>query len=119
MPRIAIVLAWLFLSVDSLAAQEHATARPDSLPSDEWLAADKAAHVLGGFWSAGAGYAVAGRLDAESESRRAAAIATGVVAGLAKEAFDRWAQKERFSWRDLSADLAGIALLVGLTAAAE
>jgi uncharacterized protein YfiM (DUF2279 family) len=120
MPRIAIALACLFLSADPLAAQKvSSAARSDSLPPDEWLAVDKAAHVFGGFWSAGAGYAAAGRLDVDRDGRRTAAITVGIAAGLAKEAFDRWAQEERFSWKDLAADIVGIALLVAVTTAAE
>ncbi|MFN2420961.1 MAG: hypothetical protein ABR527_06225 [Gemmatimonadota bacterium] len=120
MRGIAVTLACLFLSVGPLTAQEaRSAARADSLPPDEWLALDKAAHVFGGFWSAGAGYGVAGRYDADRAGQRAGAVAAGAVAGLAKEAFDRWVQQERFSWKDLAADAVGIALLLGLTAAAE
>jgi uncharacterized protein YfiM (DUF2279 family) len=120
MPSIAIALACLFLFADPLAAQKvPSAARSDSLPPDEWLAADKAAHVFAGFWSAGAGYAAAGGLDVDRDGRRTAAITVGIAAGLAKEAFDRWAQEERFSWKDLAADGVGIALLVAVTTAAE
>ena len=86
---------------------------------DRWLAPDKAAHVFGGYWTAGGGYALAGRLDADRTDRRAAAVAAGAVAGIGKELFDLLVQKERFSWKDLVADAAGIALLVAVTGAAE
>ena len=86
---------------------------------DRWLAPDKAAHVFGGYWSAGAGYALAGRAEGSGSERRASAIAAGAVAGIGKELFDLVIQGERFSWKDLVADAAGIALLVAVTAAAE
>jgi len=126
-PRLLVAL-FLVLGASSLNAQEPVTAtsrasltaaHPDSLPADRWLAADKAAHVFGGYWAAGAGYVAASRLDADSGERRGAAVAAGLVAGVAKEAFDRLVQRERFSWKDLAADAAGVLLLVAVTAAAE
>jgi uncharacterized protein YfiM (DUF2279 family) len=126
-PRLLVALL-LILEASSLCAQEPVTATsraslaaapPDSLPADRWIAPDKAAHVFAGFWTAGVGYAAASRLDAEAPERRAAAVAAGLTAGVAKEAFDALVQRERFSWKDLVADAAGILLLVAVTAAAE
>jgi uncharacterized protein YfiM (DUF2279 family) len=116
--RISLGLV-LALGAPSLNAQEAVPAHSDSLPADRWLAPDKAAHVFGGYWTASAGYAAASRLDADSDERRGAAIAAGLLAGVAKEAFDALVQRERFSWKDLVADAAGILLLVAVTAAAE
>ena len=125
--RCALLLALVFsLGASSLSAQELARdldslpgLSRDQLPADRWLAPDKAAHVFGGFWSAGAGYAVASALDADTTERRTAAVTAGLCAGLAKEAFDAFVQHERASWRDLVADMAGVALLVAVTAVAE
>lgn len=86
---------------------------------DRWLAADKALHVAGGFDAATLGYAAGARLGYEPVERRAAAIAAGIAAGLAKEAYDRWLQDEPWSWKDLVADGVGIALLMGIVVAAE
>lgn len=114
----------LSLGASSLNAQETVRDR-DSLPessrgpSDRWLAPDKAAHVFAGFWTAGAGYATASALDADASERRATVVTAGLCAGLAKEAFDAFVQHERPSWRDLVADMVGVALLVAVTAVAE
>lgn len=94
-----------------------ATAFGQAAP-DRWLAPDKALHVAGGYDAAALGYAAGARLGYDPGERRAAAIAAGVAAGLAKEAWDRWLQDRPWSWKDLVADGVGIALLVGLTAAA-
>lgn len=104
-------------SPKSPARELDATA--DSTEPDRWLAPDKAAHVFAGFYAAGVGYVGATALDLGSTERRAGAVATGIVAGLAKEAFDSAAQDERFSWRDLVADGIGIALFVSLVVLAE
>lgn len=121
-----LLLALLFsVGASSLSAQEPAhrdsltESSSDRLPADRWLAPDKAAHVFGGFWTAGVGYAAASALDGDSADRRTAAVAAGLAAGLAKEAFDAFVQHERASWRDLVADMAGVALLVAVTAVAE
>lgn len=103
----------------SVPTRAQTVASTDSLEMDRWIAPDKAAHVFAGGWSAGAGYAAASWLEADRSERRTAAVATGLAAGLAKEAFDRYVQKEYWSWKDLVADALGIAIMVGATAAAE
>ncbi len=108
----------VFFSLLLVAAPARAQSPADSLP-DPWLSPDKPAHVFAGFWSAGVGYAAADRADGDRAQRRLAAVATGLAAGIAKEAFDRWGQDERFSWKDLTADVAGIGLLLAVMAAAE
>jgi VanZ family protein len=123
----SLLLALVFsLGASSLNAQEPARDRDsltessrDRLPDDRWLAPDKAAHVFGGYWTASVGYAAASALDGDSADRRTAAVAAGLAAGLAKEAFDAFVQHERASWRDLVADVVGVVLLVAVTAAAE
>jgi uncharacterized protein YfiM (DUF2279 family) len=110
---------WLALAIAATTAPAQTEGTRDSVEVDRWIAPDKAAHVFAGAWSAGAGYAAASWLEGDRSERRAAAVATGLAAGLAKEAFDRYVQKERFSWKDLVADALGIAILVGATTAAE
>lgn len=119
MRTILTLLLFLAAVTPSPAQEPPAPERSRDTTPDRWLGPDKAAHVFGGYWSAGVGYAAASRLDADRSGRRAAAIGAGAVAGLAKEAFDRFVQKERFSWKDLVADAAGIAILLAVTAAAE
>ena len=64
---------------------------------DAWLGPDKPAHALGAAWTAGA----------------------ALAAALAKEAYDRWTQGERFSFKDLAAGAAGLLAFVALSAAAD
>ncbi|MBW3660566.1 MAG: hypothetical protein KY397_02915 [Gemmatimonadetes bacterium] len=80
--------------------------------------ADEAAHVLGGFWAAGAGYAAATHVDLDSRDRPLVAVATAAAASLAKEAFDAWVQDERFSGADLLADALGAFAFLALVAVA-
>lgn len=82
------------------------------------LSSDRAAHVLGGFWSAGAGYAVATRLDWDPADRRLAAVAAAVTASVAKELFDDWVQHESISVGDLLADGVGAAAFLAVAALA-
>lgn len=103
----------LFLGTAPAAAQTAADA-----PPDRWLAPDKPAHVFAGYWTAGAGWAATDRLGADGGERAAAALAAAVTAGLAKEAFDALVQGERFSWKDLAADMAGMALFLAAASAA-
>ena len=102
-------LAALAVSAPS-AAQE--------LP-DAWLGPDKPAHALGAAWTAGAAYAVAVELDRDPADRRRAAAGAALAAALAKEAYDRWTQGERFSFKDLAAGAAGLLAFVALSAAAD
>lgn len=125
-PRAFPTLLLLALALPtSTSAQGRESSSPElDAPSeaaepDRWLAPDKAAHVFAGFYAAGAGYVGATALDLEPAERKGSAVATGIVAGLAKEAFDSLVQGERFSWRDLVADGIGIALFVSLVALAE
>ncbi len=86
--------------------------------ADRWLGSDKPVHALAAYVAAGSGYGAgieSGRGPAE---RRRAAIGVALAASLAKETFDV-AQGERWSWKDLGADAAGILLFVGLTLVAE
>jgi len=110
--------ALLFLLAAPLRGQA-AVSPADTLPPDRWLAPDKPAHVFAGYFAAGATWGAADRLGADRSERRAAALASGIGAGILKEAFDRWVQDERFSWKDLVADAAGIALFLAVSAAAE
>lgn len=102
----------MLLFPGSACAQTEGTA-------DRWIAPDKALHVAGGFDAAAFGYVSAARLDWEPSDRRTSAVIAGLAAGLAKEVYDRFFQERPWSWKDLVADGVGIAILVGVTAAAE
>lgn len=78
------------------------------------VSSDKAAHVLGGFWSAAAGYAFATHHRWDPSDRRTAALAAAATASVAKEAFDAWIQDESFSAGDLLADGVGAAAFLAI-----
>lgn len=81
-------------------------APPERAPADPWFGRDKLYHFVGSAVIQGAGHAI-GR-SAGLDYREAAWTAAGLTlsAGVAKELYDR-ADGRFFSWRDLTADVAG------------
>ena len=81
-------------------------APPERAPEDPWFGRDKLYHFVGSAVIEGAGHAI-GR-SAGLEYRDAAWTAAGITlgTGVAKELHDR-ADGRFFSWRDLTADVAG------------
>lgn len=81
-------------------------APPERAPQDRWFAKDKLYHFVGSAVIQSAGHAV-GR-SAGLAYRDAAWTAAGLTltAGVAKEVYDR-ADGRYFSWKDLTADVAG------------
>jgi putative lipoprotein len=81
-------------------------APPERAPADPWFGRDKLLHFVGSAVLQGAGHAL-GR-SAGLDYRDAAWTAAGVTltVGVAKELYDR-ADGRFFSWRDLTADVAG------------
>lgn len=107
----------LFLyAVTTLAVSTVGSAQE---PPDAWLGPDKPVHALAGAWAGAAAYAGGIELDLAPADRRRAAVAAGLGSGLAKEAFDRWIQGERFSFKDLAAGAAGLAVFIVFSAAAD
>lgn len=84
---------------------------PADPPPDRWLAEDKLRHLTASFAATGMAYG-AGRVALDRGPARAAAAATAIALGLAKEIADR-RKGGPFSLRDLAWDAAGVAL--GLT----
>lgn len=95
-----------------------AVAQDGSGQADRWLGPDKPVHAFAAGWTAGAGYAAGIELEWRPADRRRAAIAAGLAASLGKEAVD-WTRGRPFSFKDLAADLAGIAAFVALSAALD
>jgi uncharacterized protein YfiM (DUF2279 family) len=89
------------------------------LADDRWLGPDKPKHVFAAGWVAGAGYAAGIELGWEPAERRRAAVGAALVASLAKEALDAGTEGGRVSFKDLAADILGIAVFVALSAAAD
>lgn len=107
----------LILSADVLLAQE----KPDrfegdslsmSQSADRWFAEDKYSHfTISGVLMAGQTFVYIERGGMrESHAVLASAAGTAVI-GLAKEAYDAISRRGRASWRDVVADLAGVALV--------
>lgn len=82
------------------------------------LSSDRAAHALGGFWTAGAGYALGTRAGWSPGDSRVAGLAAATTASVAKEAFDTWVQDEEFSEGDLLADALGAVAFLAISALA-
>jgi uncharacterized protein YfiM (DUF2279 family) len=105
--------AFAALAVSTPAAAQDRSGHPDL-----WLGPDKPVHAFAAGWTAGAGYAAGIELDWRPADRRRGAIATGLAASLGKETLD-WTRGRPFSFKDLAADLAGIAAFVALSAALD
>lgn len=84
----------------------HFGAPPERAPQDPWFGRDKAKHFVVSAVIQGAGHAIA--RSAGLDYRDAAWTAAGLTltVGVAKELHDR-ADGRFFSWRDLTADVAG------------
>ena len=102
----------------ALAVSTPATAQEGSGQADRWLDPDKPLHAFAAGWTAGAGYAAGIELEWRPADRRLGAIAAGLAASVGKETFD-WTRGRPFSFKDLAADLAGIAAFVALSAALD
>jgi len=102
----------------ALAVSTPAAAQDRTGQADHWLGPDKPVHALAAGWTAGAGYAAGIELEWRPADRRRAAIAAGLAASLGKESLD-WTRGRPFSFKDLAADLAGVAAFVALTAALD
>lgn len=85
--------------------------RKESSFSDRWWAVDKYRHFIAAAFITGVGYNIA---RVEGTLPRSQAIWLGTTfslsLGLVKEIRDRFQPGNRFSWKDLLADLAGITL---------
>ena len=90
-----------------------------SAPPDEWLGRDKAFHAGGSFLlTLGGQYLLVNKHGLSEGQALPVSAATALALGLVKEVSDsRRARDPLFSWRDLAADAAGVALaalVVGL-----
>jgi uncharacterized protein YfiM (DUF2279 family) len=87
--------------------------------TDRWLARDKPVHALAAGWVAGAAYAAGIEREWDPADRRRAAVAAALAVSLAKEGVDAWTEGEPFSFKDLTADVVGIAAFVTASALAD
>lgn len=115
--RLSPLLFLYVLAALSVSAGSAPCAAQES--SDDWLGPDKPVHALATAWTAGVTYAVGVRLDWDPADRRRAALGSAAAVALAKEAFDRWTQGERFSFKDLAAGAVGVGAFLAVSAAAD
>ncbi len=87
------------------------TIAPAFREPDRWFAMDKFWHFSASFASVGAGYHLcANRIELESPWPTGLSLGGTLGLGLSKEFLDLCGPSRHFSWKDVVADLAGIAL---------
>ena len=87
-------------------------ARPSE---DQWLARDKAKHVVfSGLWTLSTQYVLVVKADWRAPGALPASVASGAAVGVAKELYDASRPAETASGKDLVADAVGIGLAVGV-----
>jgi uncharacterized protein YfiM (DUF2279 family) len=98
-------------SARSRTALELSSLSSDKARTDRWLAMDKFWHLSASFVTVGASYHLcADRLGVPERMSAGAALGGTVALGLTKEFCDLGGDSKHFSWKDLAADAAGIAL---------
>ena len=85
-------------------------------PPDPWLGFDKVQHTTFSFlWTLGSQYTLVNKIDVSEARALPVSMTSGAFVGLAKEVYDwRWGPHRTFSYRDLTANAAGILLAAGL-----
>ena len=119
MKRVALILTWLALLVQPSWGQvvggvfitSHSPQSDITEISDKWFARDKAEHLAVSTFLSGVSYSVFRDFyyNKEETSAYFSAILTFSV-GLGKELHDMKAPRGRFSYKDMVADILGIAL---------
>lgn len=117
-----LIFAGLTESADLARGQDSTRAAPDSTAGarqkrsrDLWLGEDKLDHALASAGLAAAQFYVLHQ-EVELNDSRSRQIAAGstLAIGIAKEIYDKVRRRGTPSWKDLLADLAGVALAVGI-----
>ncbi len=96
------------------------TTRPDTVlkkrPKDDWIAFDKVQHTTFSFlWTLGNQYVLVNKFSLSERRSLPFSVGGSILIGLAKEVYDwRIARSRFFSFRDLTADVTGIALAAGI-----
>lgn len=82
---------------------------------DQWLARDKARHVLfSGLWTLSTQYVLVRKAEWSEGDALPASVATAAAVGIAKEGYDAARPAGSASGKDLAADAVGIGLAVGV-----
>lgn len=117
-----LIFAGLIGWADFARGQDSTRAVPDStvdarqkLSRDLWLGKDKLDHALASAGLVAAQFYVLHQEFEVSNSRsRQIAAGSTLVIGIAKEIYDKVSRRGTPSWKDLLADLAGVALAIGI-----
>ena len=111
MARRFVVLALLLISAGALADSAD---RP-LFVQDRMFTADKGHHfAVSAAIYAVSFYALRQELNASQPAAVQASVGVALSFGIGKEVFDRFSPNGSVSWRDLLADLAGVALAAAL-----
>jgi uncharacterized protein YfiM (DUF2279 family) len=111
------LLCVLFLSVAPLLAQDAVPISPDSVVTavarkrgdDRWLAKDKLDHFATSAFLTGLGfYAIRREMDVTESRAKNSAMVFTFSCGIFKEVYDKVSKKGIASFKDLTADAAGI-----------
>jgi uncharacterized protein YfiM (DUF2279 family) len=87
----------------------------DTVKSDSWFAIDKGQHFIGSFFSTLLITQVNNRyFNVDKINSKNLAIGITFSFGLAKETIDSQKPNNKFSWKDLMADVAGIATAIAV-----
>ncbi len=117
-----LIFAGLMRWADLAQAQDSTRAVADSttvarpqFSRDPWLGKDKFDHALGSAGLAAAQfYVLHNEFDLSGPRSRQIAAGSTLVIGIAKEIYDKASRRGTPSWKDLLADLAGVALVIGI-----
>ncbi len=95
-------------SADSMKTKENSSF---AFTKDDWLAKDKGMHLVGSFIATGVTTLSLKRLAGYSDSKSVnLGITFSLGLGFSKELYDGQQEKNRFSYKDLTADLIGSVL---------
>ena len=105
----------LSLPITELFPSDSSVQLPRKLPQDLWLGKDKFDHALvSAGLVASQFYILHQELEVSRGRSRQIAAGSALFIGIAKEIYDKVSRRGTPSWKDLLADLAGVALAVGI-----
>lgn len=110
----AAVLAGILYGQTAGPAAPENRRPPAAVPAaafqkDRWLGSDKARHAIASMLICGtAGWLIHNRLDRPKQNSRLAGAVFSMSLGVFKEVIDHRSVHNRFSWRDIAADILGV-----------